>query len=236
MRPLVIAHRGGAAEGPENTLTAFDRALRGGADGVECDVHQSRDGVLMVHHDPDIAREAGAAPRPLAALTSSEIRAADLSWTHGDRFAGERVPTLDDVIDLVADRWLMVEMKRGPDDAALGDAVARALLARAKTEQVVAASFSVEALEATRARAPRVLRMGVAREDFDIEGQAGLDLWAQGFLRDLVPGPAVDQARARGRQVWTWTVTATDQIPSLMAAGVDALICDVPAAARSFLA
>lgn len=236
MTPLVIAHRGGAAEGPENTLSAFDRALRSGADGIECDVHQSRDGVLMVHHDPALVPAAGADAVPLAKLTAEEIRAVDMVWTHGDRFAGEVVPTLDEVIDLVGDRWLMVEMKRGPDDRSLGDAVARRLVVHGKTERAVAASFSVEALEAVRSRAPELLRMGVAREDFDLEGQADLDLWAQGFLRDLVPGPAVDQARNRGRQVWTWTVTATDQITSLTAASVDALICDIPAAARSFLA
>ena len=78
--------------------------------------------------------------------------------------------------------------------------------------------------------------MGLAREDFDIDGQGPLELWAQGLLRDLVPGPALDQARVRGRRVWTWTIEELDQIPSLLTAGVDGLITDLPAAAREFLA
>lgn len=239
MSVLVIGHRGGAGEGPQNTLTAFDRALQAGADGIECDVHLSKDAMLVVHHDPAVAVAPGAAPVPIALLTADEIRAADLLWTHGAGFEGERVPLLDEVIEVLdsaPDGWLMVEMKRGPDDEALGDAVARRLTAIARPERLVAASFSKTALRAVASRSPELKRMGVAREDFDVDGQEGLELWAQGFLRDLVPGPALDQARAERRRVWTWTVDATDQIPSLLAAGIDGLITDVPAAARAFLA
>jgi len=239
MKALIIGHRGGAGEGPQNTMTAFERALRARADGIECDVHLSGDGILVVHHDPEIAPAPGADPVPIAELTAAEIRGADLLWTHGEEFEGQQVPLLDEVIEVAnaaPDAWLMVEMKRGPDDVALGDAVARRLAKVGRLERLIAASFSKRALAAVAARAPDLKRMGLAREDFDIDGQGPLELWAQGLLRDLVPGPALDQARVRGRRVWTWTIEELDQIPSLLTAGVDGLITDLPAAAREFLA
>ena len=236
MNPLVIAHRGGAAEAPENTMEAFGRALEAGADGVECDVHLSSDGVVFVHHDQEVVLEPGAAPTPIAAVRSDRLATLDLGWTHGERFTGLRLPRLDEVIDLVGDRWLMVELKRGPDDAALGEAVAVALGQRVGRDRMVLASFSVEALRAARCVAGPLLMMGVAREPSDIAAQEDLDLWAQGLIRDLVPGPAARKARDRGRRVWAWTIDAVEQIPSLVAEGVDALIADVPAAAVHFLA
>ena len=161
MKALIIGHRGGAGEGPQNTMTAFERALRARADGIECDVHLSGDGILVVHHDPEIAPAPGADPVPIAELTAAEIRGADLLWTHGEEFEGQQVPLLDEVIEVAnaaPDAWLMVEMKRGPDDVALGDAVARRLAKVGRLERLIAASFSKRALAAVAARAPDLAR------------------------------------------------------------------------------
>ena len=229
-RPVVLAHRGGAGEGPENTRAAFERALRAGADGVETDVHLTGDGVLVVHHDPAIVVAAGEAPVAISSLTSDVVLAADLAWTHGVGFEKETPPTLDEVLDLAGDALVMIEMKRGPDDRALGAAVAARLQRDPHCDRRVAASFSTDALVAVQIGCPRVRRLGLVREPFDLQAQAGQTLWGQGLLRDLVPGEAVDQARTRGRQVWVWTVDATEQVPPLVAAGVAGLITDVPAA------
>lgn len=229
-RPLVIAHRGGAGEGPENTRTAMTRALSAGADGIECDVHLTADDVLVVHHDPDIATAPGAERVPIASLASAVVKQCDLGWTHGGAFDGETVPTLDEVIAIAGSSTLMVEMKRGPDDRVLGEAVADRLLRDPHLERRVAASFATDALVAVRMGCPDVRRLGLAREAFDLEAQSVHELWGQGVLRDLIPGQALDQARRLGRQLWAWTVDHPDQIPSLLAAGVDALITDVPAA------
>src|SRR3954469_14433888 len=69
-KPLVLGHRGASAAAPENTVAAFARARELGADGVELDVRRSADGVLVVHHDPDL-RDAG----PIKAMTLAELRA-----------------------------------------------------------------------------------------------------------------------------------------------------------------
>ena len=229
-RPLVIAHRGGAGEGPENTRTAFARALGAGADGIECDVHLTADGVLVVHHDLAVATTPGGEAMPIASLTCETVTGCDLGWTHGPAFDGETAPTFDEVIDLVGTALLMVEMKRGPDDRVLGEALAARLARDPHLDRRIAASFATDALVAVKMGCPQIRRLGLVREAFDIEAQLAQELWGQGFLRDLIPGPEPDQARARGRQVWAWTVDASDQLSSLMAAGVEALITDVPEA------
>ncbi len=78
-RPLVFAHRGGAALRPENTMVAFDHGLSLGADGVELDVHLSRDGVVVVHHDDTLDRTTSA-QGPIAARTADELAAVDAGY------------------------------------------------------------------------------------------------------------------------------------------------------------
>src|SRR4051812_32522655 len=78
-RPQVFAHRGGAALRPENTLLAFDHGMSLGADGLEFDVHLSRDGVVVVHHDPTLERTTSGRG-PLAALTADELARLDAGY------------------------------------------------------------------------------------------------------------------------------------------------------------
>src|SRR5215510_6182218 len=96
-RPLVFAHRGGAALAPENTIAAFDNGLALGADGLELDVHLSRDAHVVVHHDRTLDRTT-ALSGPIAARTADELARAG-------------VPTLADVLARYRDARLIIELK-----------------------------------------------------------------------------------------------------------------------------
>ena len=96
-RPLVFAHRGGGALAPENTIAAFDNGLALGADGLELDVHLSRDGVVVVHHDRLLDRTT-ALRGPVAAQTADALRRAD-------------VPTLAEVLTRYRDPRIIIELK-----------------------------------------------------------------------------------------------------------------------------
>ena len=115
-RPLVFAHRGGSALAPENTLAAFDNGLALGADGLELDVHLSRDGVVVVHHDRTLERTTNLAGL-LADRSAAELARADAGCRfvrdQTSPFAGQGigVPTLDDVLARYPDRPIVVEMK-----------------------------------------------------------------------------------------------------------------------------
>ena len=124
-RPLVFAHRGGSKIGPENTIEAFDRGLTAGADGLELDVHLSRDRIVVVHHDATLDRTTRATG-PLADRTASELAQLD-------------VPTLRDVLERYPRIGIIIELKEaGPALArAVVDEVRRAGAARPGVPRIV---------------------------------------------------------------------------------------------------
>src|SRR5919206_711274 len=145
--PLVIAHRGASAYAPENTMPAFELAVRQGADMLELDVLRSADGVLAVFHDDTTERWDG--QRRLAAACSlAELQALDIG--------GERVPTLAEVCAFARERniRLNVELK----GAGFGADVARMLHAERIEELVLISSFVEAALHEFAAASPHIPR------------------------------------------------------------------------------
>ncbi|MGH2523785.1 MAG: glycerophosphodiester phosphodiesterase, partial [Anaerolineales bacterium] len=111
--PLILGHRGASAYAPENTLAAFRRSLELGAEGVELDVTLSADGVLVVIHDDTVDRTTDGAGR-VNGLTLAQLKKLDAGYParFGDRFAGERIPTLEEVFaELDARAIVNVELK-----------------------------------------------------------------------------------------------------------------------------
>lgn len=126
VRPLVIAHRGYSTVAPENTLAAFEAALRAGADLLELDVRLDADGVPVVLHDDRLDRTTDA-PGPVGGCSSAAVRAADAGAWFAPSYTGERVPTLQEAADLVGRfplAGLLVEFKGAWAPAALSGAVA----------------------------------------------------------------------------------------------------------------
>src|SRR5215471_2015565 len=108
---LVYAHRGGSKLRPENTIMAFDHGLSLGADGLEFDVHLSRDGVVVVHHDATLDRTTNGRG-PLAALTADELARLDAGYHfEGHRGRAGGVPRLDEVLRRYPSAQLIVELK-----------------------------------------------------------------------------------------------------------------------------
>src|SRR5262245_32317312 len=103
-RPLVFAHRGGAALAPENTLAAFDNGLALGADGLELDVHLSHDGVVVVHHDRTLDR-------------TTRLHGPLADWT-ADELGRAHVPALADVLARYRDTRVIIELKVNHPDLA----------------------------------------------------------------------------------------------------------------------
>ena len=114
-RVLVVAHRGGSAAAPENTLAALDIAVRGGADAIEVDVLPSRDGHPVVHHDERLVRTAGV-DAAVWDLDLRELRRLDVGAWFGSRWVGERIPTLEDVVArLPSHVGLIADFKHGEE-------------------------------------------------------------------------------------------------------------------------
>src|SRR5256712_10752818 len=143
-RPLVFAHRGGSALAPENTIEAFDNGLRLGADGLELDVHLSRDGTVMVHHDSRLDRTT-VLRGPIADRTAVE-----LTRVH--------VPALDDVLARYRDARIIGELK--VNSAELAAAAVGAVRRAGAVDRGCFPSFGRRVLPAVRALEPAVSSCG----------------------------------------------------------------------------
>jgi len=218
-RLYVIGHRGAAGHEPENTLRSVEAALRLGVDAVEVDVH-AVDGRLVVIHDERLERTTNGHGR-LADHTFAQLRALDAG-------RGERIPTLDEVLDAVGGRAELVVELKGAETAA---PVATLLRARGPAaDDVVVSSFDHVQLARMRALLPEVRRGALV---------GGVPLGYAAFARDLgahsvhmsaefLRAPFVDDAHRRGMVVWVYTVNRRDDAERARALGVDGVFSDVP--------
>jgi glycerophosphoryl diester phosphodiesterase len=135
-RPLVYGHRGAPAELPENTLASFARAVERGVDGLETDVHETRDGVVVLAHDESLLRTAGV-PMCIADLPYRELAKIPLLPVAGapkEDQAPTFVPTLDEALDRFPSMFFNIEVK--PRSTDLARRVARHLTARGDAHRV----------------------------------------------------------------------------------------------------
>lgn len=223
-RPLVFAHRGGSALAPENTIDAFANGLSHGADGIELDVHLSRDGIVVVHHDATVDRTTQGTGA-VAALTAAELASLD-------------VPTLVDVLARFRDTRVIVELK--VNTAELASAVVDVVRRANAVDRVCLGSFGVGVLRAARALEPAIAT-SAAREEVRWALYRSWVGWPtrrasySGFQVPELAGTTrvvsrrfVDAAHRAGHGVQVWTVDTEDAARRLLGFGVDALITDRP--------
>ncbi len=221
---LVLAHRGANRFAHENTLPAFARASELGADGVELDIHRSADGELVVRHDA--ATPAGM----LAEMTLAEIRV-----------GLPEVPTLGEALDVCAGLLVNVEIKNAPRDRdwdpsdRAAQLLVELLAAREGRDRVLVSSFNLASIDRVRSIAPDVPTALLTRGKDPLEALLIAESHGHGALHPDVlsvagarAAAAAARAHERGLEVNVWTVNDPAELARLAAAGIDALITDVP--------
>ncbi len=232
MAVLIIAHRGASADAPENTLAAFDLAIAHGAKMIECDVHQSRDGHPVIIHDFTLRRTAGLR-RLVRSLTLEELRRCDVGrWFHA-RYAGERIPTLDEVLAHLKGRVrLNLEIKRGsPYYPQIEARVVEAVTASGAVETLLISSFESSVLTRVRALS-RQIRLGVLMTQAGPRAiRRAVRLRAETVYvpaRTITPR-FIAKAHAAGLLVYPYTVDREPEMRRLILMGVDGLFTNHPA-------
>jgi len=245
---LVIAHRGGSALRPENTVAAFDAAVLLGVDGCECDVHLSADGEPVVIHDPTLDRTTDAAG-PVAALTAAELARVDAGYRFGAdrgfpcRGVSGGVPRLADLLTRHARLPWIVEIKGDrPGVAARVVGVIRECGAAAR---VIVGGFSHSVLEQVRRLAPEIAT-SASRDEVQAAVErvrAGLPPVSTGYRLFQVPfrfngqrtlqRPFVEAVRRAGLPVQAWIVDEAADMQELISWGVTGIISDRPDVALS---
>lgn len=229
---LRIAHRGAAGTRPELTAVAFERAIELGAQMIELDVQLTDDDRLVVLHDRELGRTvpgSGAVrERRLA-----ELQRLDAGSWFGSAYAGERVLSLDEVLDLTLGRvGLNVEIKSPDEDwQATADVLVRLLADEGATATTIVSSFDMGALRAVRAVSGAV-RIGVLWHHTDVEPafRHAAELGAEAIHphHQLMNPDLVRTARREGLAVNTWTVNTVERMRALADLGVDGIISDFP--------
>jgi glycerophosphoryl diester phosphodiesterase len=241
---IVYAHRGAAAERPENTLASFRRALELGADALETDVHLTADGAIVAIHDPDGARVAGV-ERAISRSTLAEVKAWDAGYVfvndRGERpFAGQghRIATLDEILGDLGDVRVNIDLKA--DEPKLALRFIEVVRRHDAEGRVVAASFGRGPLRRLRAAGWRG-ETSLARLEF-----VATWLVPRVFQRKHSPGARaqipthagpfslatrrfVEKLHTLGLRVDYWTINDPAEAKRLVELGADGIMTDDPA-------
>jgi glycerophosphoryl diester phosphodiesterase len=237
---LCFAHRGSSIRAPENTLAAFEEAIRDGADAVEFDVRRTGDGVPVVLHDATLDRTTSGRG-PLAEVTLASLRRLDAGAWFAARFRGARVPTLRDALALCRGRVAVnIEMKvdglpggraaRRAEAMALAKAVSRTVATSAFRDYLVVSSFDRLALEAYRAASPKALLGFLVSRSARALGAVDrrLGLHAVHPHRRLATERRLRAIHRRGLYAYVWGVNDTATIARLVRHGADGVMTDDP--------
>lgn len=220
----MFAHRGGSALAPENTIAAFDNGLRLGADGLELDVHLSRDGVVVVHHDRTLDRTTSLRG-PIVARTADELASAG-------------VPSLANVLRRYRDVPIVIEVKVNTREMA--SAVVGVIRDADAVDRVCVGSFGLRVVRAVRALEPAIAT-SAAREEVRwalyrswcrvparSAGYQGYQVPEFAGATRVVSPRFVEHAHEAGLAVQVWTVDTPADASRLLGWAVDALITDRP--------
>lgn len=242
----IVGHRGASHDAPENTLPSVRLGFEQGADAVEVDVFATSDGRIVVIHDPDTQRVAGLKLN-VAKSTLAQLRELDVGSWKGEQWAGTVIPTLDEVLEAVPEgRRLLIEVKC--EKSALPH-LEQAIAASGKRERVALISFSLPLL----AQAKRMMRdvpaywvygfslrerarwgnptmHGLIRKA-EKAGLDGLDLDGDGPITQAF----VEKLRAKGMDLYVWTVNDPKRARELLAMGVMGITTDRPGYMRQQL-
>lgn len=257
----VHGHRGSRGTVPENTIPAFEAALMAEADVLEMDLGVTKDGFVIVSHDPKVLPERCLAPEgkklekpvPLRSLTLAELKKYDCGTLLNPRFPqqiavpGESMPTLDEVFAMVKasgyeaaakvefnieTKIFPYEPELTPPPAEFARLVAGVVKKHGLEKRVMVQSFDVRTLKEIKKIAPAIRTSQLTYEELvDIVPalkSAKADIWSPNYK--WLTAEAVKEAQAAGIKVAPWTINTAKEWDAAIAAGVDAIITDYPAA------
>jgi glycerophosphoryl diester phosphodiesterase len=225
---LVTGHRGASGLAPENTISAFLKAIALGADYSELDVQETADGVLVILHDPTLKRTA-AVDKNIWETDYAALKEIDFGSWFSPEFKGEPIPTLAAVIDTVRGRMkLNIELKMNGHEKKLTEKVVKLVEQKNFISQCIITSFDFKAIDQVRAL-NRQIKAGYIfssmPENVDVF-TADVDLLSVNYK--LIDKEFVDRAHANQKEVHVYTVNDPEEMKRLIGLGVDSIITNRP--------
>jgi glycerophosphoryl diester phosphodiesterase len=237
-QPHVIAHRGGTNWAPENTLSAFRKAIEAGAYGIELDIHRCKTGQLVVIHDETLNRTTNGIGY-IKDTTIDDIKKLSAGSWYSSKFANEKVPLLSEVLDLVNGKVeINIEIKNAPIAYPGIEDDLIALLSTYKfPDKINIISFDHQVLQKLHKKAPQykigLLCSSILADIGDYARITGATAWDPSF--DAARPDAVQDAHAHSIQVYVWTVDHPEDWGNMCKAGVDEIITNKPSHLMDYL-
>jgi len=237
-KPLIIAHRGGAMESTENTIAAFQRAFKIGADGIETDIRLTRDGVVVVYHDDYFGRVEGLPQaqrtRLVSDMTYAELTAQTLIPV-GEDTGGRRVPMLNDLLAQVHGPLLNIELKRCAKFDDLVKKTIAILKGYGELDRIVLEAPDLDTAKKLRKGLGSRLKLHINPEyDHTVPFRDSLKQLLKfkphsvSISYKLLARDMVESAHQAGVEVWVWTVNDSGVAERMRELGVDAIKTDRP--------
>ncbi len=229
----IMAHRGASAKAPENTLAAIRQAISDGADWVEVDVQETTDGVVVLFHDSDFKKIAGIDLKIWEA-TSNQLKNIDVGSFFSPDFYKERVPTLNQVLELCKGKiGVNIELKYYGHDERLEKRVIQSVESHGMESSVLIMSLNRNALQKFRSMRPKWKTGLLASVSVGKLTKIDADFLAVNVK--MATPRFIRSAHQMGKSVYVWTVNDPFTMSVMMGRGVDAIITDKPALAKSIL-
>ena len=237
-QPLIVAHRGASAYAPENTIAGFELAIELGADALELDLRQTKDSVLVALHDSDVDRTTNGKGN-VKDLTFSELQKLDAGSWFDKEFSDQKIPSLQEVIDLLDDSTLIIiELKEG-NETYLGieERVVEIVKQNNIASQTILKSFDPNVLERIRSIEPsipllyvyavRIPWLGmIIDRGVTFDSIYDLDVEYLQPHRFFLSKSFVDDAHSKGYKIISWGVNSTEAINESLEYGVDGIETD----------
>jgi glycerophosphoryl diester phosphodiesterase len=227
---LIIAHRGASGHAPENTLAAFKRALSLGATFIETDLQLSRDSRFVAIHDDTVNRTTNGQGK-VHDLSLADLRRLDAGSWFGSEFTGERIPTLDEILEFARKHDVVFYLELKPSGSWGGEhALVGALRSSGEIARTIVISFDAGILEALRKIEPTLMTGLLFDGQIELPLQRAVEVGARQLAvrGDLVTPALLVEARKRDLQVVCWTVNQPAHMRLLIEAGVDGIMSDYP--------
>jgi glycerophosphoryl diester phosphodiesterase len=227
---LVIAHRGASGHAPENTLAAFKRAIALGATFIETDLQLSRDTRFVAIHDDTVNRTTNGHGK-VHDLTLNELRRLDAGSWFGSEFTGERIPTLEEILEFAKKHDIVFYLELKPTGSWGGEhALIGALRNSGEIARTIVISFDASILGALRKIEPTLMTGLLFDGQVEEPLTRAVEIGARQLAvrGDLVTPTLLAEARKRDLQVVCWTVNQPAHMRLLIEAGVAGIMSDYP--------
>ncbi|MGN0506543.1 MAG: glycerophosphodiester phosphodiesterase family protein [Lachnospiraceae bacterium] len=230
----ITAHRGASLTAPENTLSALSAAIENLADYAEIDVQETADGVVVLMHDYSLKRTTGQ-KKYVYYTTYEELKEYDCGSWFSAEFAGERIPTLEQALELCKGKiYLNIELKGAYNREELAEKVAQLIEEYDFENQCVVTSTSQEILLRVKELNENIKTgyiMSLAYGDF--YEKEGIDFFS--MKSSFIDEKVVETAHRFGKEIHAWTVNSRSELERMKLIGVDNIITDDPILAREVL-